>query len=146
MRQSKIKYSVFIAQDSSEKLNICIQGHTSRLLLRTDPETSSGFCIAKAIPVTAASQALIPNEIRSQNSNSKPNPNQCHVIYGVERAEFLESNSFPRQTRLKWQNGIRVDSTANLSSLCRGPNSHWKRDRDTNQPRRSLKISRCRWQ
>lgn len=69
------------------------------------------------------SQALAPNP----NPNS--NMNQCHLIYGMGQTEFRESNSFPRLRRI----GIKGDSTANLSSLCRVPSSRWKRDRDTNR-------------
>lgn len=47
----------------------------------------------------------------------------------MEQTEFRESNSFPRLRRI----GIKGDSTANLSSLCRDPSSRWKRDRDTNR-------------
>lgn len=37
------------------------------------------------------------------------------------------------QIRFQDKIGIKGDSTANLSSLCRDPSSRWKRDRDTNR-------------
>lgn len=74
-----------------KKFNICIQGRAGRFLSQLIPKQVQG----------SASHKRLQSQPPARPLCHVPSPNQCQVIYGAERAEFLESNSFPREARQK---------------------------------------------